>query len=118
LGRDYWDPLHVVNFRDVGSWVNESAKRSFLPITRLYRGGTIKYMKSLDVICNPRTIFNLTNGPDPGFPGVATYDFPGNHEKYDTSDSEVRRWLSGIMETVEKGVEYRFPWMRSWKNTC
>lgn len=54
---DYTDPENVVNFRDVGEYINLISGTQMMPVGKLYRGGTIKYIKDGRPIKNPRTIF-------------------------------------------------------------
>lgn len=104
---DYTNPEKVVNFRDVGEFINCLGETDRLPERTLYRGGTIGSIRSLDVIENPRTIFNLRKGRDPEFPQVTTYNFPtsNDHERYQTSTPGVRRWLRNILVAVQDGIE-------------
>jgi len=105
---DRTDPEHVVNFRDVGEFVNEIARRPLLPETRLYRGGSIHYIAGLHVIKNPRTIFNLRRGHDPEFPGVDNLQFPTvtDADTYHTEDPDVQKWLARIMATLARGIRW------------
>lgn len=107
LPLDYTNPRQVVNFRDVGAFINILAQASLLPTGRLFRGGTLRYVEGLHVVDYPRTIINLQKGPDPAFPNVVNHHFPisNDHEKYQTADPVVRAWLRQILGTVEKGVE-------------
>jgi protein-tyrosine phosphatase len=109
MGLDYSNPDQVVNFRDVGEFVNCIAGAGLLPRGRLYRGGTLRYVGSLDVVGKFGTIFNLQKVPDPEFPDVTAYHLPisNDHEKYRTDTPEVRHWLGRVLHTVEQGI--RFP---------
>ena len=106
-GLDYTNPAAAVNFRDVGEFVNLARERVW-PEGHVFRGGTIKSIRSPAVIGHPRTIFNLQKGPDPATPGIRNVHFPisNDHEKYQTADPEVRKWLRQVVRTVEDGVEY------------
>ena len=108
MGLDYWNPDQVVNFRDVGEFINLIAGANLLPIGRLYRGGTLRHIDSLSVVKNPKTIFNLQKGPDPVFPESTAYHFPisNDYEKYFTSTHEVRMWLNTVLEVIQKGIEF------------
>jgi protein-tyrosine phosphatase len=108
MALDYRNPAQAVNFRDVGLFVNTIAEADLLPVGRLLRGGTLRYVGSLDVVSNPKTIFNLQKGPDPVFPGVENYHFPisNDYEKFKTSTPEVRTWLRGILARVAQGVQF------------
>ncbi|MBN2354561.1 tyrosine-protein phosphatase [candidate division KSB1 bacterium] len=108
MALDYWNPDKVVNFRDVGGFINLIADRDLMPAGRLYRGGALQSIRSLDVVNNPKTIFNLRKRLDPLFPHVATYHFPisNDYEKYETSTPEVRAWLQDILAVIEAGIEY------------
>ena len=115
-GLDYTNPDAAVNFRDVGEFINLIAAERVLPEQRVFRGGTIKSLRSAAVIGNPRTIFNLQKGPDRETPGVRNCHFPisNDHEKYHTASPEVRAWLRQIVQTVEDGIESRFPRVSWW----
>ena len=107
---DYTDPTAAVNFRDVGLFINLIAGRVVLPEGRLLRGGTVKWLQDLAVIGRPQTIFCLQGSADEQHPQVCNHHFPiaNDIEKYDTSRSEVRTWLRGIVRTVEAG-DIAFP---------
>lgn len=108
MSLDYWNPDKVVNFRDVGEFVNLIAGAELLPTGRIYRGGTLRHVESLQVVESPRTIFNLQKGADPEFPDVANFHFPisNDYEKYHTETPEVRAWLRSILLTFEQGVDF------------
>jgi protein-tyrosine phosphatase len=103
---DYTDPAAAVNFRDVGLFINLIAGRVLLPERRLLRGGAVKWLQDLAAIGHPRTIFCLQGSADEQQPAVCNHHFPiaNDIEKYDTSRSEVRTWLRGIVRTVESGA--------------
>jgi hypothetical protein len=61
---DYWDPLHVVNFRDAGAFVNLIAKRVIVRENRLFRGGTIGHIADTTIIGSPATILCLKKGAE------------------------------------------------------
>jgi len=105
-GLDYWNAKQVVNFRDIGEFVNLIAGADLLPVGRLFRGGTLRHVESLDAVGSPRTIFNLQKGSDPEFAGVVNHHFPisNDYEKYETTTPEVRAWLRRIVAVVEQGV--------------
>lgn len=105
---DYTDSKKVVNFRDVGEFINLIVDQRLVPIDRLYRGGTIKYISDSSVVGEPKTIFCLQKGPDPDFKGIKNYHFPvsNNYEKYETTNPKVRNWLRTIVRTIEAGIEY------------
>jgi protein-tyrosine phosphatase len=108
MGLDYWNPEQVVNFRDVGEFVNMIAGADLLPVQRVFRGGTLRHVESLNTIGNPKTVFNLQKGPDPAFPDTVIHHFPisNDYEKYETSTPEVREWLRRILTTVERGIDF------------
>lgn len=108
MGLDYWNPKQVVNFRDIGEFVNLISEKEMLPVKRIYRGGTVRYINSASVIENPKTVFNLQKGEDPGFPDIDVYHFPisNDYEKYETAVPEVRAWLRSVVRTVEQGIRY------------
>jgi hypothetical protein len=76
MALDYWNRAKVVNFRDLGLWTAELGGGRVIPDGRVYRGGMIKHGQEPGAFGEPRTVFNLTNGPDPSVPGAVTYDFP------------------------------------------
>ncbi len=47
------------NFRDVGHIINDKIKNKIMYEKRIYRGGKIDEIKSLNEIGNPQTIINL-----------------------------------------------------------
>jgi protein-tyrosine phosphatase len=107
MALDYTNPQAVVNFRDVGEFVNWLADKPLLPERRILRGGTLAHVRSLAVVGNPRTIFNLRKGPDPPFDvGTLHYPISNDYEKYQTSLPEVRKWLTGIMRELEGDLDY------------
>lgn len=105
---DYTNPGQVVNFRDVGDFVNLITGKQLMPVNRLFRGGTIKYIADTGVIENPRTIICLQKGADPALEGIQNIHFSisNDYEKYETKDPHVRRWLRDIVKTIETGVHY------------
>ena len=105
---DYTNPKQVVNFRDVGDFINLISGMPVMPIKRLYRGGTLKYISDLSVIENPKTIFCLQKEPDPIIKEIRNIHFPisNDYEKYKTDTPEVRKWLRSIVGTLESGIEY------------
>jgi protein-tyrosine phosphatase len=91
-----------VNFRDVGEWVALLAGRPYLPRERLLRGGKLDAVRDPAEIGHPRTIVNLRMGPDHDTFGAA-YEhvaIPNEHEKYETRDRTVRRWLNTVGTTI------------------
>lgn len=101
-----------VNFRDVGECVNLLANRQVFPTGVILRGGKLESVLSIEQIGSPGTIINLRKGPDPEDRhfGADYWHFAisNDHEKYDTTDSTVRRWLNEIMACVATKVT-RFP---------
>jgi len=91
-----------VNFRDIGAFVNLIAGKQLLQPNKILRGGSIDYIESLEEIENPKSIFNLRNGLDPTFPDIDYYHFPMSNkiDKYDTSQKEVRAWLTKIIQQL------------------
>lgn len=101
MGLDYTDGC--VNFRDVGAFINLISEKQVLPEGRMYRGGSIDYVKDHKEIDDVKSIINLRNGDDPdGFDSVY-YHFPMSNkvEKYDTTQKEVRIWLNNIIGLFE-----------------
>ncbi len=101
MGLDY--TAGCVNFRDVGAYINLILDKPVLPEGKLYRGGSIDYIKATSEIAHCNTIINLRKRAD-------FEDFKVNYlhfsmantiEKYDTSQNEVKRWLNAIIKTFE-----------------
>lgn len=92
-----------VNFRDVGDFVNLIVGTEVLPVNRIYRGGSIDYIKGLEDINNVKSIFNLRNRADFDTFEVDYFHFPMSNkiEKYDTTQKEVRVWLNQIIKEFE-----------------
>lgn len=105
---DYTNPDEAVNFRDIGEFINVIAGRTVIPLSRIYRGGTIKAITNPAVIGNPKTIFCLQKGPDHEMDGVKNLHFPisNDYEKYNTEVPEVKTWLRKIISTIEQGIEF------------
>ena len=108
MGLDYTDGC--VNFRDVGEFLNLIAEKEIFPEKKLFRGGSIDYIKSLSEIEHPKTIINLRNSDDYLEAEVDYYQFPmaNKIEKYNTSQKEVRRWLNEIIKVFEDKL-LKFP---------
>lgn len=111
MGLDYTEN-GCVNFRDVGESVNILAGRVLLPAGRMLRGGKLDFLESLEQIGSPGTICNLRKGPDPEAKrfGADYFHFPisNDHEKYDTGDKTVRRWLNDVFRALASEVR-RWP---------
>jgi len=90
------------NFRDVGEWVALIAGRPYLPRGRLLRGGKLDAVRDPAEIGHPRTIINLRMGEDREMFGAAYRQvaIPNAHEKYETQDRAVRRWLNALGTAV------------------
>lgn len=101
MGLDYTEGC--VNFRDVGEFINLILEEKKLPQGRIYRGGSIDYVKELTEINTPKSIINLRNRPDFGVFEAEYFHFPMTNklEKYDTSQKEVRKWLNQILRAFE-----------------
>jgi protein-tyrosine phosphatase len=101
-----------VNFRDVGECVNLLAGRDILPVGRILRGGKLEFVESADQISSPGTIINLRKGPDLEEKRFGAdywqFSISNDHEKYDTTDPVVRRWLSEVFACIADEVS-RFP---------
>ncbi|WP_020475289.1 tyrosine-protein phosphatase [Zavarzinella formosa] len=106
MGLDY--SKGCVNFRDVGECVNLLAGRDVLPLGVILRGGKLDSTDSGEQICCPGTIINLRKGPDPADKmfDADHWHFPisNDHEKYDTTDRVVKRWLNDIFACLENQV--------------
>ncbi|MGL6094432.1 MAG: tyrosine-protein phosphatase [Fimbriiglobus sp.] len=109
-GLDY--SKGCVNFRDVGECINLLAGRDIVPIGRILRGGKLEFVQSTEQIGRPGTIINLRKGPDPEDKrfGADYWQFAvsNDHEKYDTTNPVVRRWLNEVMDCLSKMIS-RFP---------
>ncbi len=90
------------NFRDVGEWVELIAGRSYLPRGRLLRGGKLDAVREAGEIGHPHAIINLRMGEDRHTFGAVYRHvaIPNEHEKYDTGDRPVRRWLNAVATAV------------------
>ncbi len=101
-----------VNFRDVGECVNLLAGAEVLPVGLLLRGGKLEFVERPEQIGRPGSVINLRKGPDPeGKLFGADYwhlSVSNDHEKYDTTDPVVRRWLNEVIGCVASEV-VRFP---------
>ncbi len=99
-----------VNFRDVGVFINWIVGEQCLPENKIYRGGSIDYVKDFAEIEHPQSIFNLRNGHDSIGDEIDYYHFPMSNkiEKYETSQKEVRKWLNEILQTFED-PELQYP---------
>ena len=78
------------------------AGRSYLPRGRLLRGGKLDAVRDAAEIGHPRTIVNLRMGEDRETFGAAYRHvaIPNEHEKYNTGDRTVRRWLNAVATAV------------------
>jgi protein-tyrosine phosphatase len=96
------DGSACANFRDVGEWAALIAGRPYLPRGRLLRGGKLEAVRDPAEIGHPRTIINLRMGEDRETFGAAYRHvaIPNEHEKYDTRDRIVRRWLNAVGTAV------------------
>lgn len=108
MGLDYTNGC--VNFRDVGAFVNLIIGKTILQEEKLYRGGSIDYVKEHAEIANVKSVISLRNGPDSKSFEVDYYHFPMSNkvEKYDTRQKEVRIWLNQIMAVFENN-DLRLP---------
>lgn len=101
-----------VNFRDVGECINLLADREVLPLRRILRGGKLTFVEFVEQIGSPGTIINLRKGPDPEDRRFDAdhWHFPisNDHDKYNTADPVVRRWLNEVFRCLINEVE-RFP---------
>lgn len=101
MGLDYTEGC--VNFRDFGAYINLILEKPVLPEGKLYRGGSIDYIKEASEIAHCNTIINLRKRAD--FEDFEVdylhFSMANNIEKYDTSQNEVKRWLNTIIKTFE-----------------
>jgi protein-tyrosine phosphatase len=96
------DASACANFRDVGEWVTLIAGHPYLPRGRLLRGGKLDVVRDPAEIGSPRMIVNLRMGEDrETFGAVYRHvSIPNEHEKYDTRDRTVRRWLNAVAVAI------------------
>jgi protein-tyrosine phosphatase len=98
MGLDY--TKGCVNFRDIGESVNLVADYEVLPLRRIFRGGKLDFVETAEEIQNPGTIINVRIAEDPENRRFgADYwrlSASNDHEKYDTKDRVVRRWLNDV----------------------
>lgn len=101
MGLDYADGC--VNFRDVGAFIHLISEKKILPEDRIFRGGSIDYVKEHREINDVQSIMNLRNSPDADDFDSTYFHFPMSNkiEKYDTAQKEVRTWLNKIIRTFE-----------------
>lgn len=107
MGLDYTDGC--VNFRDVGEYLQLIKEESTFPTGRLYRGGSIDYVKHIGEISNPGSVISLRGSVDYQQFDIDYYHFPMDNkiEKYHTGKNEVRRWLNDIIQLFEdKALKY------------
>ncbi len=101
-----------VNFRDAFACVNLFADALVLPEGVLFRGGKLDAVTAPEQVGSPGTVFNLRKGPDhaENLFGADYFHFPisNDHEKYETTDPVVRRWLGDVLARLADSVE-RFP---------
>ncbi|MCE7996583.1 MAG: tyrosine-protein phosphatase [Roseivirga sp.] len=102
MGLNYTDGC--VNFRDVGEYLELIMGDSSFPVGRLYRGGSIDYVKNPEEIGLPNSVISLRGSLDYEEFDIDYYHFPMDNkiEKYHTDKKEVRRWLNGIIRLFEK----------------
>jgi len=109
---DYTDPLAAPNWRDVGLVVNLLGEEQGVDSPRLlqdvlYRGGTIRYIRDLEVIGNPSTVFNLRIQRDRNdLLDVKIHHFAIDNtlDVYDTANTQVRKWLRWVLGVLSEGV--------------
>lgn len=108
MGLNYTDGC--VNFRDTGEFINLISGNLLFLEGKLFRGGSIDYIKGHDEIENVRSVINLRNAADPRAFEADYYHFPMSNkiEKYDTSQKEVRVWLNQIM-SIFASEAFKFP---------
>jgi protein-tyrosine phosphatase len=91
----------ILNFRDVGEFVNLIAGNQLMHENRLLRGGKIDNLRSSGEIGYAKTIINLRNSPDTvqEANNLKYIHFPiaNKTEKYNTQLPDVRQWLNDIL---------------------
>lgn len=87
--------MRPVNFRDVGEALGLWLESPPLASGRLFRGGRLDTLTSLDDLGGPKTILNLRRGPDPDHLGIARLHVPApdNLENYSTDLRQVADWV-------------------------
>lgn len=101
MGLDY--TYGCVNFRDIGGYVNLILDSKRLPERKLFRGGSIDYVKDHAEIEHVKSIINLRNRIDSKVFDSDYYHFPMSNkiEKYDTGNSEVQIWINSVIKIFE-----------------
>jgi len=88
----------AANFRDLGVWLREADGRDLLPPGRVFRGGKLTFVASLDVVGSPATVLNLRRGPDPPLAAAQAHlSVPNGTDTNQTHRPVVRRWLNAVM---------------------
>lgn len=98
-----------VNFRDVGEFVNLLADKKIIYENKIFRGGSIDFVNSLEEINLPKSIVNLRSGKDKNTFGVNHYHFPvsNDFDKYYTHHKDIRNWLNEVLNVFEDdSLEY------------
>lgn len=101
MGLDYVN--ECVNFRDFGGYVNLILGKKYLPEGKLFRGGSIDYVREHVDIENVKSVVCLRNKADEQKFDIGYFHFPMSNkiEKYDTTNKEVQAWLNAIIKTFE-----------------
>ena len=96
----------ILNFRDVGEFVNIIASRQIMIEKHLFRGGKIDRVNSSEEIGYAQTVINLRNSDVPlqKMENVKYIHFPiaNKIEKYDTQLPDVRKWLNDILAYISE----------------
>ena len=100
MSLDY--TVGCVNFRDVGEFINLILGQEILAKGKLFRGGKIDFVNSHAEIALAASIINLRKEIDPLKFDATYFHFPisNDHEKYQTSNKFVRRWLNKIIKVL------------------
>ena len=110
MGLDYTDGC--VNFRDFGAYINLILGKNLLPEGKLYRGGSIDYVKEHEEIDHVQSVISLRNAQDYESFNIDYFHFPMSNkiEKYDTTQREVRIWLNDVIRVFEDD-KFKFPFL-------
>jgi len=114
------DTIQCLNFRDIGEALDTLGQkdrcRVRFPTGRVFRGGSIDFCNP-SVLRNPKTVINLTMGPDNLNTELFTkhkakyiqHALPNNIDKYHTHLREVRGWLNDVFVTLSTLTENDLP---------
>ncbi len=92
-----------INFRDLGEYLNLILGKNTFPLHKIYRGGSIDHVNTLEEIGHAKSILNLRNREDYQVFDLDYYHLPMSNkiDKYDTAQKDVKRWINEIMKIFE-----------------